>query len=244
MRIGYTSYEEIWQNMLNNKFIRKLKFYENDERILVYIVDLAYYQSGIEKYWTCLSPYEKAEAKKFYSNHLRELYIKSHGILRYILACYTNYNPKSLKFSYFEYHKPYIKGSNIQFNMSHSEKKVGYAISFGRQVGIDLQYHNRNINIQELSHLVFSSDEQIFFNTLDLKEQVKFFYDAWTIKEATIKADGRGLFYPINTIETLSILNEQTKLVFTKKKNNKFKQWSCNLLKIHSEWSGAVVIES
>ncbi len=229
---------------MNDKFIKKLSFCKNNHEIFVHIADLTCCKNSIKEYRSCLSSYERSEAKKFYPDHLKELYIKSHGILRYILAHYVNRNPADIEFSYSKYQKPFVKGSNIQFNMSHSGMLVGYAISFERQIGIDLEHHDRNINVHELADTVFTQSERDYFNTLNSEQQIKFFYDAWTIKEAIVKANGQGLSYPVDTIEVLSILNKKEKFVFTNEENVRLKRWYCIPLKIGSVWSGALAIES
>ncbi|AIK96240.1 4'-phosphopantetheinyl transferase family protein [Candidatus Odyssella acanthamoebae] len=74
-------------------------------------------------------------------------------------------------------------------------------------VGIDIEWKDRNINIQEVSDLVLSPLEIINFNQLKSEAKFHIFYDIWTKKEAIIKAIGQGLTYPIKEIEIMNSIN-------------------------------------
>lgn len=89
---------------------------------------------------------------------------------------------------YNEKEKPYIKNSEIDFNLSHSGKYVALAIGNGL-LGIDIEMH-RSVRL-DLFNRQFQEDEwQKIRSSEDSLEQ---FFLFWAIKEAAIKADGRGV---------------------------------------------------
>ena len=98
------------------------------------------------------------------------------------------------------------------------------------------------MNVETFSDLVFTSNELKFFMTLDTKKKIDFFYDLWTKKEALIKANGYGLSYQINTIESMG-LSAGDKIILDSK-DNKFKQeWYYFPLELDKNYSGAIATE-
>lgn len=89
---------------------------------------------------------------------------------------------------YTSHNRPYIKGSSLDFNVSHSGNYIIAAFAEGMRVGIDIE-EIRPIKLENFSKL-FSKNEwlQITSSLLPLQS---FFY-LWTQKESIMKADGRG----------------------------------------------------
>ncbi|WP_250238575.1 4'-phosphopantetheinyl transferase family protein [Cardinium endosymbiont of Oedothorax gibbosus] len=225
--------------IFEQKLLDQLVFNQNPNKVFIYIVNLAECKLNINPFLQCLAAEEQVQASKYYTDHLRRQYIISHGILRYILGYYTKQHPKDIIFSYGAYGKPFLKESNITFNMSHSHDLVGYAIALDSRVGIDIELHDKNLEVQELAHLVFTPTEYRFFTCLNGDAKVSFFYDIWTKKESLIKANGQGLSYPINTIETMGA----NTIALASKQNRYPKSWYCFPLRVKGDYSAALAIE-
>lgn len=92
------------------------------------------------------------------------------------------------------YGKPYVRGSDIQFNISHSYWKVicGFSTS---DVGVDIE----EIKDIDLNHFdgIFSLKENMEIR----KHGILKFYEFWTKKEAASKALGKGLSIAFDEIE-------------------------------------------
>jgi 4'-phosphopantetheinyl transferase len=93
--------------------------------------------------------------------------------------------------------KPFIENSHFYFNISHSGEYIVCAISDESEVGIDIQIH-KNLNIKPYQRH-FTENEWQRLITFD--DNSKAFCRLWSQKEAIMKADGRGLDIPLNTIE-------------------------------------------
>jgi len=99
------------------------------------------------------------------------------------------------KIKYTPYGRPYLK-KNIDFNIAHSEDMVICGISNKTKIGIDTELV-RPIEIKDFKSQLRSEE----WSGIMGKENIyKEFYSLWTKKEAVIKADGRGLFIPLNKI--------------------------------------------
>lgn len=100
---------------------------------------------------------------------------------------YTNFNLVDIERT--SYNRPYIKNSNVDFNISHSKDYVVCAFSKNNSIGIDIEALNFDININDFK-TIFSSNE--FDLIINSNKSIEIFYKLWTIKEAILKADGRG----------------------------------------------------
>ena len=86
---------------------------------------------------------EQARAERFYFARDRGHFIVARGVLRAILGRYLSRAPERLSFCYGSHGKPALAdafdGNAIRFNLSHSHGVALYAVTRGREVGIDLE---------------------------------------------------------------------------------------------------------
>jgi len=95
------------------------------------------------------------------------------------------------------YGKPYIKGNNIYFNISHCDGAC-ICVLDKYDVGVDIE----NIRPRAKNNIMrrcFTENEIKTFDETDNKDELFFKY--WTLKESYIKAVGMGLSYPMKDIE-------------------------------------------
>ncbi|MFP3591366.1 4'-phosphopantetheinyl transferase family protein [Chryseobacterium sp. SIMBA_038] len=96
--------------------------------------------------------------------------------------------------------KPFLKGQDIYFNISHSEK-LAVCIIAGFPVGIDVEFLNEKINYMDFqSQMTGKEFDEIHHADNKIKCLLKY----WTIKEAIIKADGRGLQIDLQSFEFIN----------------------------------------
>jgi 4'-phosphopantetheinyl transferase len=129
-------------------------------------------------------------------------------------ACPEVIPPDSIVFAEGEYGKPFLPDiSGIHFNISHAGNYVTCAVS-DSPVGIDVETTDHK-GYLEVAGRYFAKDELLYVQSFQNEsEQRKAFAEIWTMKEAYIKRDGRGLsiltsfntlassdlfFYPITT---------------------------------------------
>jgi 4'-phosphopantetheinyl transferase len=163
-----------------------------------------------------LSVEETVRINRFIFEKDRITHTISQGMLRYILGTYLNLNPEEIIFRQNEYGKLFISEEqnpeNIQFNLSHSGDMIVYAISKGRDVGIDIQKIKDNDSIMDIVDHYFSETEKAAFRSLPDEQKLKGFHSCWTRKEAYIKALGMGLSYPLNSF-TMPVTPENSSAV-------------------------------
>ena len=146
----------------------------------------------------------------------KKRFILGRLFIRHLLAFYLKQPAGEVIFKYNAHGKPCQQhNSNLAFNLSHTANKFALALSFIGEVGIDIEQHKPNRNIQGIANEVFTANELQWFRELTKQEQAMQFYRLWTLKEATLKAEGSGLNIPMQN--------------FGFKKNLSVAQWN-NLL--------------
>lgn len=95
------------------------------------------------------------------------------------------------EFSYNAYKKPYVEGIPAAFNVSHSGDLVVCSFTQGAENGVDVE-KVQLVNVNEYK-VVLTDDE---YHALKIADPVRFF-KLWTVKEAVMKADGRGFFLDV-----------------------------------------------
>lgn len=117
------------------------------------------------------------------------------GLLRLVVSLYTMQDPKQIQFSYSSHGKPFVLGHpNCLFNLTHSGNWLYIIVSPYHEVGIDCEMITHK-NIGKLAKHILNPIDYDQFKELPQQDQIKRLVQAWTQKEAFIKAIGKGLFY-------------------------------------------------
>ena len=167
-----------------------------------------------------LSADERARASRFRFARDRDRFVGARGLLREILAPYLNASPGRLSFGYGAHGKPFLAGeehSTLRFNVSHSLDVMLLAIAHVREVGVDVEgVRNMGPVKDEIGDTVLSEPEKQALARFDGEEKRANFLRFWTLKEACIKADGRGVSLPLKRIDVsaaegrVAVLDEAT----------------------------------
>ena len=165
-------------------------------------LDVSKYKSEecrLEAY-NCLSVWrrEKVDAQKTGQGRLLSL---GAGILFDEAMRSRGLDPDKTRIAVNRYGKPFLPDHpDLHFSLSHSGAFELCAVS-NREVGCDIQI----IEERRLSAVsrAFSEEEARILSELDKSEERAFFYRVWTLKESLIKADGRGLAFPMQSISVM-----------------------------------------
>ena len=173
--------------------------------IFLYTAPLDSGKYNTSSFTSYLSNEERNRANSYYTQTLSANYIISRFILRQVLSHHTETPPSGIEFEINRYGKPYLKNNNrIQFNISHSKDMLCIVVAQDKDVGVDIEFKDRNINTEELQSIVLSHEETLYINSLKFQEEkLDFFYRIWTLKESALKALGCGLSYPANQINLI-----------------------------------------
>ncbi len=151
------------------------------------------YHKQIEYLKSILSLDEQQQAKSFKFSKDKNRYIIARGILRYLLSSYLDQSLNSIEFVYGLWGKPcLLEGFSLHFNVSHSGEYVLYAFTRQYELGIDIEYINKDLEIENIAPLILSLTEKAYWDTLSPEEKIPIFFQLWACKEAYLKALGKG----------------------------------------------------
>lgn len=165
----------------------------NPGEVHVWSTSFLNHQNDIDYFSSLLSQNEReqAESYRFYKDQY--CFIISRGVLRSLLGNYLKQAPGSIEITCGTWGKPILTISNIlHFNLSHSRDYVLYAVTKDYEVGIDLEYKDKNIKIGDMVPYIFSESELKYWKSLNHEDGLDFFFKLWVCKEATLKASGKG----------------------------------------------------
>jgi 4'-phosphopantetheinyl transferase len=203
--------------------------------------------SQIDSFLHTLAADERARAERFYFQRDRERFITAHGVLRAILGLYLNRAPECLAFRYGSHGKPALAwehaGDTLRFNMSHSNGVSLYAITRGREIGVDLELIRCDLEVEQIAERFFSHLETVTLRALPTNVQKYAFFLGWTRKEAYIKARGQGLSLPLDQFDVSLIPGEPAALLSTQPDSAEALRWSLKELSLASGYAAALAVE-
>jgi 4'-phosphopantetheinyl transferase len=201
-----------------------------EDEVHLWRVDLATVATAEQKWQQILSAGEQARATRFYFSRDRQYFTSTRALLRTILAGHAGSDPKELVFRYSEKDKPSLStghsGTQLEFNVSHSESVALLAFARGRALGVDVEQLRENFDQEAIARRFFSEKEQRQLAALQPSERYQGFFRCWTRKEAYIKAQGTGLSLPLHQFDVSLKPREVNALLSTRPDNAEAALWS------------------
>ena len=172
-----------------------------------------------------LSADEHARAERFLRDVDQQRFIAARGQLRVILAAYLETHPAMLRFTYNDQGKPSLAEAEppfkadlrfkaalrfkadlrfkaaLRFNLSHSQGLGLLAVTFGQEVGVDVERLDREVDYANIARRFFAPSEVTEFFAFPPAERPRAFCTGWTRKEAYIKARGMGMAFALDGVE-------------------------------------------
>lgn len=174
-----------------------------------------------------LSPAEINRAEAFHFERDRRLFQVSHGALRFILCQYVDCHPAEIKYQVTSNGKPFlVNDPELYFNLSHSHERAIVAVSRIHPLGVDIEHVRSLENIDLLARQCFSPTEYQAFSVLPESDRLLGFFNAWTRKEAFIKAIGDGLSYPLADFDVSLHPGEDAQLLSVARDPLEVKAWT------------------
>lgn len=154
------------------------------------------------KYQSLLSDDEQKQMTRFYFEHHCHQFLVTRALIRTSLSNYFDVRPDNWVFTNNAYGKPQITHPEIdeaiRFNISHADGLIMCGFTRHFDIGVDVENSQRATQaaFSRLSSY-FSEHEIKCLSNLPSEHQKQRFFDYWTLKEAYIKARGKGLAIPL-----------------------------------------------
>jgi 4'-phosphopantetheinyl transferase len=130
----------------------------------------------------------------------RRAFVAGRALSRTVLAEAAGVAPRDIAFDANEYGKPRLArprlDRQLSFNISHTRALVACAVGWDREIGVDVE--TIRDPPMDLAEHYFAPPEAAALRALSADEQRDAFFAVWTLKEAFIKAIGRGLSQPLD----------------------------------------------
>ena len=167
----------------------------------LHIVDLdALYSIHGEHVQRILSEDEKKRAGKFRKPEDRQRFTTARYFLRTLLARTLEDDPERLRFAYNPFGKPYLECGSVNFNLSHSGSFGVIVLSRDLELGVDIETNVSLQTAREVAPRILSKSEYALWRKTG-DDHLETFTRFWILKEALLKASGKGLSQDPQSIE-------------------------------------------
>ena len=119
------------------------------------------------------------------------------AFLRRVLAAHTGLAEHALRFQRGPWGRPELTCARLRFNLSHTPGAVAVVVTEQADCGVDVEARRPVANLLALAGDVFSPQESRTLAVLPTPRRRARFFWLWTLKEAFIKAVGKGLALPL-----------------------------------------------
>ena len=189
---------------------------------------------------------ECQRAERYVFEKDRTHFVVARGLLRVLLGRYLRQDPQHLRFTYGPHGKPALAtdtgGMSLRFNVSHSHGLALYAITRGREVGVDVERIRPEVAQEKIAERFFSPREVTVLRALPTPLQAPAFFACWTRKEAYIKAKGDGLSLPLDQFDVSLAPGEPAALLHTTWDPQEAACWALQDLAPAPDYRAAVVV--
>ena len=161
---------------------------------------------------------EHKRAARFHFDRDRLVYIAAHAMCRGLLTYCAGADPQSWRFATEDHGKPELvtaSGSpRLRINISHTHGLAAVALTVDHDIGIDVEWLERDTDTEKLAERMFAPSEREVVASAPEAERIDTFLSFWTLKEAYVKAIGKGLSQPLDAfsfdLQSLKIRFEDT----------------------------------
>lgn len=145
---------------------------------------------------------ERARARRFRFERDRRSFIAAHALLRRVLAAHGGRPAADWRFSAGPFGKPVAldppPGRDIRFSLSHTDGMAAVAVAEGVEVGVDVEAVNDARAEPDVIIALLAAEEAAAL-PVDRAARRQRLFALWTLKEAFVKAVGRGLSQPLDS---------------------------------------------
>lgn len=159
-------------------------------------------QATLARWRANLESAEQARADRFRDAADRETWTAAHALKRALLASATAVPAAAWRFVAGVHGKPAIDPQlnhpRLRFNLSHTRGLVVCALGLDFDMGVDVESFAEDRAVLEIAESCFAPAELALLRGSEPARQSETFTRLWTLKEAYIKATGRGLNCPLD----------------------------------------------
>lgn len=115
------------------------------------------------------------------------------SILLRLLGRYAGLFADEIRLARTPHGKPFLPGSPLRFNLSHTGGLSLFAFARDIDVGVDVEYVRTHIDPMAIAERFFAPCEIQALRECEVDARIELFYRIWVRKEAYVKGTGGGL---------------------------------------------------
>ena len=163
-------------------------------------------EAGLRADVDLLSADEKVRHARFMFDRDKRDFACAHALVRRVLSVYSDMAPRDWQFDAPPNQKPRVAPDQagdppLLFSLSHTHGFVACAVARGPgrfDIGVDIESVERIVDARDVARRFFAPSETAMLDACSDELRAATFVDLWTLKEAYVKAIGRGLGVPLD----------------------------------------------
>lgn len=141
-----------------------------------------------------LSSAERQRYERFRVAAPARAFATGRALARQTLSLYADSRPADWRLEPDEHGRPRILGAGgLEFNLSHNDRLVACLVTAGGACGVDVEWLERRVDPLRIAEHSFCEPELDDLSARTAEDRQHRFFAYWTLKEAYLKARGRGI---------------------------------------------------
>jgi 4'-phosphopantetheinyl transferase len=203
---------------------------------------------AIDRAAAVLSPEERTRRGRFRFAIHRDRFALRRGAMRRILSRYCGLDPAELGFTVSAHGKPELDEAlhgvtGIRFNLSDSADLAILGVTRAGRIGVDVERLDPMREMDAIARRHFSDREYEDYLSAPHERRVTCFYNAWTRKEAWLKACGDGLSAGLSSFDVTLLPGVPPRLVEVRGRPGEAARWTMHAWSPAAGYVAAVIVE-
>ncbi|MGD8615460.1 MAG: 4'-phosphopantetheinyl transferase superfamily protein [Gammaproteobacteria bacterium] len=218
---------------------------EHEIHVWLVFPDAIQEQTKLDALKSVLCPSELASYRRLHSPQDQHRYLISHAFLRNALSQYVPVPPSGWTFHHSSHGRPEIANPGtpaLRFNLTHTAGLSACVVTLFDACGIDAERIVTRHHPLPVARRMFSRPEQEQLEQLTGREQLKYFFSRWTLREAYVKALGIGLSFPTRKLQFDIDAQGRVRVEFNPELNEQARSWQFAVLTPSQQHCGAVAV--
>jgi len=202
----------------------------------VWWIDLVAERASASAAVCLLSESERDHARRLRVTDAWITFVLTRATLRTLLSAYVGRPAGTIQLAFEPNGKPFLAGTDVHFNVSHSGNIAVVALSRRGPIGVDVERYDRRVDVLGVADRFFAAMEVRKLHDLPAHQLERGFYACWTRKEAYIKALGTGLSHDLASFSVTLAPDEPVTFCGAERET-----WELAALTVDAGYSAALV---
>lgn len=193
-----------------------------------------------------LSRDERRRYERFRVTAPARAFATGRALARQTLSLYAGVAPGDWRLDPDEHGRPRITGPPggpvLEFNLSHNDDLVACLMTGGVACGVDVESLARRVDARRIAEHSFGEEETRDLRARDGADRRRRFFAYWTLKEAYLKARGRGIEMRMDSVVFSLVKEGRITVGFPPRVDERPERWQFSLYRTETDELVAVAL--